>query len=305
MTTTSTSEARARSATTAMGDDDHGHGHGRSHGDGHGHSHGEDDEDDVVEYGELHEHDGLKPHRHEKLRGPGSFAKRLKRGGGGGGVKRRAQTYEERAFTVGIGGPVGTGKTALTLALCRRLRDDYDVVCVTNDIFTKEDGEFLIAHDALRDPGRIRAVETGGCPHAAIREDISSNLNAVEELTAAYPRAQICLMESGGDNLAANYSRELADYIVYVIDVCGGDKIPRKGGPGVTQADLLVVNKCELADAVGASLEVMERDAKKQRDDGPVVMAQAKKGVGVEEIATHILNEWHAQTGGVIVAPSK
>ena len=285
-----------------MGDDEHGHGHGHSHGDGHGHSHGEDDdEDDVVEYGELHEHDGLKPHRHEKLRGPGSFAKRLKRGG----VKRRAQTYEERAFTVGIGGPVGTGKTALTLALCRRLRDDYDVVCVTNDIFTKEDGEFLIAHDALRDPGRIRAVETGGCPHAAIREDISSNLNAVEELTAAYPRAQICLMESGGDNLAANYSRELADYIVYVIDVCGGDKIPRKGGPGVTQADLLVVNKCELADAVGASLEVMERDAKKQRDDGPVVMAQAKKGVGVEEIATHILNERHAQTGGVIVAPSK
>lgn len=292
--------------TTTMGDDDHGHGH--SHGDDHGHSHGadandRDDEDDVVEYGEMHEHDGLKPHRHEKLRGPGSFAKRLKRGGGG--VKRRAQTYEERAFTVGIGGPVGTGKTALTLALCRRLRDDYDVVCVTNDIFTKEDGEFLIAHDALRDPGRIRAVETGGCPHAAIREDISSNLNAVEELTAAYPGAQICLMESGGDNLAANYSRELADYIVYVIDVCGGDKIPRKGGPGVTQADLLVVNKCELADAVGASLEVMERDAKKQRDDGPVVMAQAKKGVGVEEIATHILNEWRAQTGGVIVAPSR
>jgi len=274
------------------------HGHGHSHGDAHG------DDDDVVEYGEWHEHDGLKPHRHEKLRGPGSFAKRLKRGGSGA-AKRRAQTYEERAFTVGIGGPVGTGKTALTLALCRRLRDDYDVVCVTNDIFTKEDGEFLIAHDALRDPGRIRAVETGGCPHAAIREDISSNLNAVEELTAAYPGAQICLMESGGDNLAANYSRELADYIVYVIDVCGGDKIPRKGGPGVTQADLLVVNKCELADAVGASLEVMERDAKKQRDDGPVVMAQAKKGVGVEEIATHILNEWRAQTGGVIVAPSR
>lgn len=308
MTATSKARARGRSidrlTATAMGDDERERGH--SHGHGHGHSHGENDDedaDDVAEYGELHEHDGLKPHRHEKLRGPGSFAKRLKRGGGG--VKRRAQTYEERAFTVGIGGPVGTGKTALTLALCRRLRDDYDVVCVTNDIFTKEDGEFLIAHDALRDPGRIRAVETGGCPHAAIREDISSNLNAVEELTAAYPRAQICLMESGGDNLAANYSRELADYIVYVIDVCGGDKIPRKGGPGVTQADLLVVNKCELADAVGASLEVMERDAKKQRDDGPVVMAQAKKGVGVEEIATHILNEWHAQTGGVIVAPSK
>ena len=153
------------------------------------------------------------------------------------GRAKRAQTFTERAYTVGIGGPVGTGKTALTLALCRRLRDAYDVVAVTNDIFTKEDGEFLIAHDALRDPGRVRAVETGGCPHAAIREDISGNLNAVEELTAKYPSVDVCLMESGGDNLAANYSRELADYIVYVIDVCGGDKIPRKGGPGVTQAE--------------------------------------------------------------------
>lgn len=253
----------------------------------HAHSHGSDE----VEFGELHAHDGLKPHRHERLYGPGSFAKRRK------GAKVRAQTFADRAYTVGIGGPVGTGKTALTLALCRALRDAYDVTAVTNDIFTKEDGEFLIANDALGDANRIRAVETGGCPHAAIREDISSNLNAVEDLTAAYPDCDLCLMESGGDNLAANYSRELADYIVYVIDVCGGDKIPRKGGPGVTQADLLVVNKCELADAVGASLEVMERDAKIQREDGPVVMAQVKKGVGVREIAQHILDDWAAQTG--------
>jgi|TARA_B100001540_G_scaffold85827_1_gene77437 urease accessory protein len=274
-------------------------GHSHAHG-SHGHAHARA-RDGEVDFGELHEHDGLKPHRHEILRGPGSFAKRRR----ASGRAKRAQTFTERAYTVGIGGPVGTGKTALTLALCRRLRDAYDVVAVTNDIFTKEDGEFLIAHDALRDPGRVRAVETGGCPHAAIREDISGNLNAVEELTAKYPSVDVCLMESGGDNLAANYSRELADYIVYVIDVCGGDKIPRKGGPGVTQADLLVVNKCELADAVGASLEVMERDAKKQREDGPVVMAQVKKGVGVDEIVEHITRDWAEQTGRQIVPLDK
>jgi len=285
--------------TRARDDDDHAHGHSHAHG-AHGHSHARESEEEV-EFGELHEHDGLKPHRHEILRGPGSFAKRRR----ASGRSKRAQTFAERAYTVGIGGPVGTGKTALTLALCRRLRDAYDVVAVTNDIFTKEDGEFLIAHDALRDPGRVRAVETGGCPHAAIREDISGNLNAVEELTAKYPGVDVCLMESGGDNLAANYSRELADYIVYVIDVCGGDKIPRKGGPGVTQADLLVVNKCELADAVGASLEVMERDAKKQREDGPVVMAQVKKGVGVDEIVEHIVRDWAEQTGRKIVPLDK
>ncbi|CEG01781.1 [NiFe]-hydrogenase/urease maturation factor,Ni2-binding GTPase [Ostreococcus tauri] len=260
-------------------------------GDAHAHAHAHADGNDDVEFGASHAHDGLKPHRHERLYGPGSFAKRRK------GSTVRGQTFADRAYTVGIGGPVGTGKTALALALCRALRDAYDVTCVTNDIFTKEDGEFLIANDALGDANRIRAVETGGCPHAAIREDISSNLNAVEELTAAYPNCDLCLMESGGDNLAANYSRELADYIVYVIDVCGGDKIPRKGGPGVTQADLLVVNKCELADAVGASLDVMERDAKIQREDGPVVMAQVKKGVGVREIARHILADWSERTG--------
>ena len=157
---------------------------------------------------------------------------------------------------------MGTGKTALTLALCRRLRDAYDVVAVTNDIFTKEDGEFLIAHDALRDPGRYARWRRAGVTRRF--ERTFGNLNAVEELTAKYPSVDVCLMESGGDNLAANYSRELADYIVYVIDVCGGDKFHGKA-VGVTQADLLVVNKCELADAVGASLEVMERDAKKQR----------------------------------------
>ena len=258
-----------------MSEDEHTHAHGHSHA----RARAEDEE--------THAHG----HSHEKYDGPGSFAKRPKP------TRSRAQTFAERAYTVGIGGPVGTGKTALTLELCRYLRDAYDVTAVTNDIFTREDGEFLIAHDALRDPNRIRAVETGGCPHAAIREDISANLNAVEELTAAYPNCDICLMESGGDNLAANYSRELADYIVYVIDVCGGDKIPRKGGPGVTQADLLVVNKCELAEAVGASLEVMKRDADKQRDGGPVIMAQVKKRVGVPEIAAHIIHDWAEQTG--------
>ncbi|KAJ4844849.1 hypothetical protein Tsubulata_031231 [Turnera subulata] len=176
-------------------------------------------------------------------------------------------------------------KTALMLALCNLLRDKYSLAAVTNDIFTKEDGEFLVKHGALPEE-RIRAVETGGCPHAAIREDISINLGPLEELSSLF-KADLLLCESGGDNLAANFSRELADYIIYIIDVSGGDKIPRKGGPGITQADLLVINKTDLAPAVGADLGVMERDALRMRDGGPFVFTQVKHGVGVAEIVNH------------------
>lgn len=198
--------------------------------------------------------------------------------------------FDRRAFTVGVGGPVGSGKTALMLQLCLRFRDKMNIAAVTNDIFTKEDGEFLTRHHAL-EPERIRAVETGGCPHAAIREDISANLLALEELHQKF-NPDILLIESGGDNLAACFSRELADYTIQVIDVAGGDKIPRKGGPGITQTDLLVINKTDLAAAVGADLKVMERDTKKMRDDGPFVFAQVKHGVGVDEIMAHILHQW-------------
>ena len=198
--------------------------------------------------------------------------------------------FSQRAFTVGVGGPVGSGKTALMLQLCKRLRQTRNIAAVTNDIFTKEDGEFLTKHEAL-EPERIRAVETGGCPHAAIREDISSNLLALEELHQKF-RPDILLIESGGDNLAACFSRELADYTIQVIDVAGGDKIPRKGGPGITQSDLLVINKTDLAEAVGADLKVMERDTKRMRGSGPFVFAQVKYGVGVEEIVGHILHDW-------------
>src|SRR5438477_5792598 len=180
--------------------------------------------------------------------------------------------YRRRAFTVGIGGPVGSGKTALVLALCRALRDRRSLGVVTNDIFTREDAEFLARHQALP-LERIRAVETGGCPHAAIREDITPNLLALDELMQTVA-PELLLVESGGDNLAAQYSRELADYTIYVVDVAGGDKVPRKGGPGVTQSDLLVVNKTDLAAQVGADLSVMARDAKRMRGDGPVVVGQ-------------------------------
>ena len=198
--------------------------------------------------------------------------------------------FNQRAFTVGVGGPVGSGKTALMLQLCKRLRETRSIAVVTNDIFTKEDGEFLTKHQAL-EPERIRAVETGGCPHAAIREDISSNLLALEELHQKF-HPDILLIESGGDNLAACFSRELADFTIQVIDVAGGDKIPRKGGPGITQTDLLVINKTDLAEAVGADLKVMERDTKKMRGNGPFVFAQVKHGVGVDEIVSHILHQW-------------
>jgi len=217
-------------------------------------------------------------HTHEIWDHPGRFKDRAKP------LKNR--DFSQRAFTVGIGGPVGSGKTALMLALCRMLRETMSVCAVTNDIFTREDGEFLIRHAAL-EPGRIQAVETGGCPHAAIREDITANLLALEHLhDTNHP--QLLLLESGGDNLAAHFSRELADYTIYVIDVAGGDKIPRKGGPGITQSDLLVINKTDLASAVGADLAVMDRDAKQMRGEGPFIFAQVRNGVAVDAIAKQI-----------------
>jgi urease accessory protein len=191
---------------------------------------------------------------------------------------------------VGIGGPVGSGKTALLLALCRTLRDTYSLAVVTNDIFTKEDAEFLVRNDALSSD-RIAAVETGGCPHTAVRDDISQNLEALDRLMRAC-RPDLLFVESGGDNLAAQFSRELADYTVYVIDVSGGDKIPRKGGPGITQSDLLVINKTDLAPLVGADLGVMARDARRMRGDGPFVFAQVTNGVGVDVVAQHLLKSW-------------
>jgi|ERR1051326_1669335 urease accessory protein len=200
-----------------------------------------------------------------------------------------------RAFTVGVGGPVGSGKTALMLQLCRRLGERLSIAAVTNDIFTKEDSEFLIRHDAL-EAARISAVETGGCPHAAIREDISANLLALEELHRKF-HPDLLLLESGGDNLAACFSRELADYTIQVIDVAGGDKIPRKGGPGITQSDLLVINKTDLAQAVGADLAVMERDTKRMRGSGPFVFAQVRHGVGLEEILAHVTHAWQHACG--------
>src|SRR4051794_18246118 len=199
----------------------------------------------------------------------------------------RPRDYSTRAFTVGIGGPVGSGKTALLLALCRALRERVPLGVVTNDIFTREDAEFLIRNEALPKE-RIQAVETGGCPHAAIREDISHNMDALERLMESFG-PELLFVESGGDNLAAQYSRELVDYTVYVIDVAGGDKVPRKGGPGITQSDLLVINKTDLAPHVGADLSVMDRDARKMRGEGPFVFAQVTRGVGVDAIAAHVL----------------
>jgi len=224
-------------------------------------------------------------HTHETWTGPGHYHARTPP------VER---DFSRRAFTVGVGGPVGSGKTALMLALCRKLREHWSVAAVTNDIFTKEDGEFLIRHQAL-EAARIRAVETGGCPHAAIREDISANLLALEELHREF-HPDLLLLESGGDNLAAHFSRELADYTIYVIDVAGGDKIPRKGGPGITQSDLLVINKTDLAEAVGADLSVMDRDARRMRGDGPFLFAQVKHNVGVDQAMEQILHHWQHST---------
>ncbi|MFA9439779.1 urease accessory protein UreG [Uliginosibacterium sp. sgz301328] len=188
---------------------------------------------------------------------------------------------------VGIGGPVGSGKTALTLELCRALRNRYNIAVVTNDIYTAEDAQFLVRNEAL-EPDRILGVETGGCPHTAIREDASINLEAVDRLNRAFPGLEIIFVESGGDNLAATFSPELSDLTLYVIDVSAGDKIPRKGGPGITKSDLLVINKIDLAPMVGASLEVMDRDARKMRGERPFVFSNLKTGQGLAEIIDFI-----------------
>ncbi len=188
---------------------------------------------------------------------------------------------------VGIGGPVGSGKTALTLALCLALRDRYNIAVVTNDIYTAEDAQFLVRNEALA-PERIIGVETGGCPHTAIREDASINLEAVDRLNARFPGLDIVFVESGGDNLAATFSPELSDLTIYVIDVSAGDKIPRKGGPGITRSDLLVINKIDLAPLVGASLEVMDRDARKMRGARPFVFSNQKTGQGLADIIDFI-----------------
>ena len=233
-------------------------------------------------------HDIGIPHTHDHHDHPGLFHQR---------DAPLARDYHARSFTIGIGGPVGSGKTALLLALCRRLRDRYQLGVVTNDIFTKEDAEFLMRHEALP-AERIRAVETGGCPHTAIRDDISPNLVALEMLMDAL-NPELLFVESGGDNLAAQFSRDLADYTIYVIDVSGGDKIPRKGGPGITQSDLLIINKTDLAPLVGADLDVMARDAKRMRGDGPTVFAQVKNDMGVDEIVREVLGTWKRATENV------
>lgn len=191
---------------------------------------------------------------------------------------------------VGIGGPVGSGKTALTLSLCRALRDRFNVAVVTNDIYTEEDAQFLVRNEALA-PERIIGVETGGCPHTAIREDASINLEAVARLNRRFEGLDLILIESGGDNLAATFSPELSDLTLYVIDVAAGDKIPRKGGPGITKSDLLVINKIDLAPMVGASLEVMDRDAKKMRGERPFVFTNLKVGQGLETVIRFIETE--------------
>jgi len=184
---------------------------------------------------------------------------------------------------VGIGGPVGSGKTALTLSLCRTLRERYEIAVVTNDIYTEEDAQFLVRNEALV-PERIIGVETGGCPHTAIREDASINLEAIARLNRRFPALDVIFIESGGDNLAATFSPELSDLTLYVIDVAAGDKIPRKGGPGITKSDLLIINKIDLAPLVGASLEVMGRDAKKMRGERPFVFTNLKTGLGLDAV---------------------
>lgn len=197
---------------------------------------------------------------------------------------------DKQVLRVGVGGPVGSGKTALVDAVCKRLRDDYQLAVVTNDIYTKEDAQFLVRSEALA-PERILGVETGGCPHTAIREDASMNLAAVDDLITRFPDLRLVLVESGGDNLSATFSPELADLTIYVIDVSAGDKIPRKGGPGITRSDLLVINKIDLAPYVGASLSVMDRDARKMRGKRPFVFSNMKTGEGLDQICNFILKE--------------
>ena len=193
----------------------------------------------------------------------------------------------QQPLRVGIGGPVGSGKTALTLALCRALRDRYQIAVVTNDIYTEEDAQFLVRNDALS-PDRIIGVETGGCPHTAIREDASINLEAVDQLNRRFPGLDLILVESGGDNLSATFSPELSDLTIYVIDVSAGDKLPRKGGPGICKSDLLVINKIDLAPLVGASLELMNSDTTRMRNGKPFVFSNQKTGVGLDDIVAFI-----------------
>jgi urease accessory protein len=199
-----------------------------------------------------------------------------------------AALQQNRPLRVGIGGPIGSGKTALVEALCKRLREHYDIYVITNDIYTKEDQLILTRAEALS-AERIMGVETGGCPHTAIREDASMNLAAIEEMNRKFPHAELCFIESGGDNLAATFSPELADLTIYVIDVAEGEKIPRKGGPGITRSDLLVINKIDLAPLVGANLAVMEADTLRMRPNRPFVFTNLKSGEGVEQIASFII----------------
>ena len=196
----------------------------------------------------------------------------------------------KQVLRVGIGGPVGSGKTALVNALCKGMRGKYQIAVVTNDIYTKEDAQFLIQNEALEE-GQIIGVETGGCPHTAIREDASINLSAIDELCRSFPNLDMVMVESGGDNLAATFSPELSDLTIYVIDVAAGDKIPRKGGPGITKSDLLVINKIDLAPHVGASLDIMERDAKKMRGEKPFIFTNLKNGVGTDQVEQFIINQ--------------
>ena len=196
----------------------------------------------------------------------------------------------KQVLRMGIGGPVGSGKTALINALCKKMRTNYQIAVVTNDIYTKEDAQFLIRNEALAEE-RIRGVETGGCPHTAIREDASMNLSAIDDLNRTFPDLDMVIVESGGDNLAATFSPELSDLTIYVIDVAAGDKIPRKGGPGITKSDLLVINKIDLAPHVGASLDVMEKDARKMRGDKPFLFSDLKNGMGLEEIENFIIKQ--------------
>lgn len=197
---------------------------------------------------------------------------------------------QQKPLRVGIGGPVGSGKTALVDALCKRMRDRFHIAVVTNDIYTREDAEFLVRSQAL-EAERIVGVETGGCPHTAIREDASINLIAIDELCGRFPDLDLVMVESGGDNLAATFSPELADLTLYVIDVAAGDKIPRKGGPGITRSDLLVINKIDLAPYVGASLEVMDRDARRMRGDRPFVFTNLKSGQGLDTVISFIVDK--------------
>jgi len=196
----------------------------------------------------------------------------------------------KQTLRVGVGGPVGSGKTALLRSLCAAMREYYDIAVVTNDIYTQEDAKFLTEHEALR-ADRIIGVETGGCPHTAIREDASMNLAAIDQLVARHGELDVVFVESGGDNLSATFSPELSDLTIYVIDVSAGDKIPRKGGPGITKSDLLIINKTDLAPLVGASLEVMDRDARKMRGDRPFIFANLKKAEGLDDIIGFIISE--------------